>query len=93
MASPNGKQIDAVLFTNPIASCRALAIFFNPTEKELETSFVLSLKYAGFSAGQKINIIDEADNKKSTLVVDPCFNISFEVKLSSYEVKYFKIIN
>ena len=93
LASPNGKQIDAVLFTNPIASCRALAIFFNPTEKELETSFVLSLKYAGFSAGQKINIIGEADNKKSTHVVDPCFNISFEVKLSSYEVKYFKIIN
>ena len=93
LASPNGKHLDAALFTNPHASCQALGIFFNPTEEELKSSFTLPLKYTGFSVGQKVTIVDSQTNKDLNLQIDSCLNISFEVKLSSHEVKVFLIVS
>ncbi|MCL3781091.1 alpha-galactosidase [Prolixibacteraceae bacterium JC049] len=85
---PSGKGWDGFMHVNPNLKEKGLAMFFNPTEKEMKRTIKLPLYYTGLTDGVSIRE-KEGKSKKYKLARD--YSIKLEVVIPANSYNWFVI--
>lgn len=75
---PDAKDWDGLMHVNPAEKQKALAMFFNPTEKPVTRSIELPLYYTGLSKQVKLR---EKEGKSVVYTLDRNYNISLNITI------------
>jgi len=78
---PDGRSIDCMLHVNPTLKERGLAMVYNPTDTELQTTLTLPLYYTGLTDRAKIR---EKEGRAKTYLLDREYNVSLPMKMAPH---------
>jgi len=85
---PDGRALDGILHVNPDLPTKGLAVFYNPTDRELSETWLLPLYYTGLADEARIA---EQDGKPMSARLDRLFRARVEVKLAPGRLTWFVI--
>jgi hypothetical protein len=85
---PDGQGIDCILHVNTQTKPRGLAMVYNPTEREVETTLKLPLYYTGLTETAQVR---EQDGKAREYRLDRSYNIEVPVKLTLKAITWFAV--
>jgi hypothetical protein len=80
---PSGKDWDGFLHANPKLNEKGLAMFFNPTDKEMEREITLPLYYTGLTETASIRV-KEGASKTYKLNRDYSVKVKITIPANSY---------
>jgi hypothetical protein len=85
---PDGRALDGILHVNPGLETKGLAVFYNPTDREVSEDWTLPLYYTGLADEARIA---ERDGKPRRSRLDRLFRAQVEVRLAPGRLTWFVI--
>jgi hypothetical protein len=85
---PDGQGIDCILHVNAQTKPRGLAMVYNSTEREVETTLRLPLYYTGLTETSRVR---EQDGKAREYRLDRAYNIEVPVKMAPKAITWFAV--
>jgi hypothetical protein len=78
LRQPDARDWDGIMHVNPQLEEKALAMFFNPTDREMVRTIKLPLYYTGLS---KTASIREQEGRAKKYKLDRDYNITLEIRI------------
>jgi len=85
---PDGRTLDGILHVNPGLETKGLAVFYNPTDREVSEDWTLPLYYTGLADEARIA---ERDGRPRRSRLDRLFRAQVEVRLAPGRLTWFVI--
>jgi len=85
---PDGRTLDGLLHVNPSLPTKGLAVFYNPTDREIAETWEMPLYYTGLADEARIS---ERDGAPVSYRLDRLFRVRIEVRLAPGRLTWFVI--
>jgi hypothetical protein len=85
---PDARGLDAILHVNPGTKPRALAMVFNPTDREIQTTLQLPLYYTGLTDKARIR---EQEGKAVEYRLDREYQVAVPVKAEALGITWLEV--